>query len=116
MAPSYYNSSAPPSYKNSHAPSLLARVIAGLPSGLAAQMQRLWDRQNYSSVSTGQKKLPLSLRQVSKGWNARRLLSLPHLLIAFWLLLLLWGERWVFQSSIKACEWGKWERWVSLRE
>lgn len=28
-----------------------------------------------------------------------------------WALLLLWGERWVFQSSINECKWGQWERW-----
>jgi hypothetical protein len=95
-------------------PSLLERVIAGLPSGLAAKIQRLWDRQSYSAVSTQQSKVPRSLRQIPQRWNVRRLLSLPHLLVAVWALLLLWGERWVFRSSVNECEWGNWERWVSF--
>jgi len=104
MTPSYYNTP----------PSILSRLIAGLPSGLAVQMQRLWDRQTYSSVSTSQPKLPRSLRQV-RHWNLRRTLSLPHILIALWAVLLLWGEKWVFESSIKACTWDRWEKWVRGR-
>jgi hypothetical protein len=94
-------------------PSVLDRIIAGMPSGLAAQIQRLWERQSYSGVSTQQSKIPRTLRQVQQRWSIRRLMSLPHLLVAIWALLLLWGERWVFRSSIKECEWNRWERWVS---
>lgn len=112
MAPSYYST------RSTHdhfveSPSLLARVIAGLPSGLGMQMQRLWERNSYSSVSTSTSRVPRGLRHWTERWHPRRLLSLPHLLILVWLLVLLWGERWVFESSIKACEWGRWERWVS---
>ncbi|TVY65647.1 Cell division control protein [Lachnellula suecica] len=79
-------------------PSLLARV-------LPPELLRLWDRYAYSSISTapGQKR---------KGrWSWRRLASLPHLLVAVWVLLLFWGERWVFWGAVKECEWGRWERW-----
>lgn len=93
-------------------PSILERLIAGLPSGLAAQMQRLWDRQSYNPVATNSWRPPKSLRQIQGNWNLRRLLSLPHIFVVLWVLLLLWGERWVFQRSIEDCEWGKWERWV----
>jgi hypothetical protein len=58
--------------------------------------------------------MPRSLRHWTERWHPRRLLCLPHLLVLAWLLVLLWGERWVFQSAIKACEWSQWERWVSL--
>jgi hypothetical protein len=74
-------------------------------------MQRLWDRQSYSSVSTHRSRIPRLLRN-AQTWNPRRLLSLPHLFVAIWALVLLWGERWAFKSAIEACEWGKWERWV----
>lgn len=93
-------------------PSILNRVIAGLPGGLAVQIQRLWDTQSYSSISTHQSRIPRPLRNAQR-WNLRRLLNLPHLLVAIWALLLLWGERWVFKSALEACEWGTWERWVS---
>jgi ethanolamine phosphate phosphodiesterase len=94
-------------------PSILERMIAGLPGELASQMQRLWDRQSYASTSTVTSKIPRPLRQMERNWHPRRLLNLPNLLVAVWLLLLLWGERWVFQNSLKACEWRNWERWVS---
>ncbi|RKF53569.1 Cell division control protein 1 [Golovinomyces cichoracearum] len=42
-------------------------------------------------------------------WN--RLLTLPHFCIAFWIVLLLWGEVWVFRSNVKQCDWSRWEIW-----
>ena len=92
-------------------PSLLHRVIAGLPSGLAAQIQRLWNG-HIGSMSVHESRIPRSLRN-GRGWNPRRLLNLPHLFVVVWLVLLLWGERWVFERAVQACEWERWERWVS---
>ena len=94
------------------ASSLVDRIIAALPGGLAAQVQRVWDRQNHNSVSTHGLRIPRSFRNAQR-WNPKRLLSLPHLFVAVWVLLLLWGERWVFESAVQACEWERWERWVS---
>jgi hypothetical protein len=37
--------------------------------------------------------------------------SITNLIRLFWLLLVLWGERWVWDSAISACAWDKWERW-----
>ncbi|ROT34984.1 cell division control protein [Sodiomyces alkalinus F11] len=50
---------------------------------------------------------------VQMNLSARRLLSFPHLLFALWVLLLLWGEDWVFSNSVERCNWDKWERWPS---
>lgn len=52
------------------------------------------------------------LRQVRHNLAVRRLLSFPHALVALWLLLLLWGERWVFHSRVERCHWSSWENWV----
>lgn len=41
----------------------------------------------------------------------RRLLSFPHLLVALWMLVMLWGERWVFASRVSSCDWDHWEDW-----
>ena len=115
MAPSYYSTRS----SRDHfiePPSLLSRVIAGLPSELSAQIQRLWDRNSYAAVSTKESRIPRGLRHWTERWHPRRLLNLPHLLVLVWLLVLLWGERWVFESAIKTCEWGRWERWVSSRK
>ena len=128
MATSYYNN--PPRsrsssnrdhsytqhYIHTHKPaSLLDRLISVLPSSLAPSMHALLNRQSYhsSNVSTQSSKLPRSLRQAQRGWKLGRILTLPHVLVLVWVLLLLWGERWVFRSAVEECGWGRWERWVS---
>lgn len=114
----YYNAPLPRSRSSrdhfAEPPSIL-RILAGLPTELFAIMQRLWDRNSnsYTSVSTNSSQLSKSWRGLRESnWNPRRLLCLPHFFVGLWLVLLLWGERWVFQDSIKACRWDNWERWV----
>jgi len=51
-------------------------------------------------------------RQLRRNLIARRLLSFPHALVAVWIFVLLWGERWVFHSRIEQCRWSDWEDWV----
>lgn len=46
--------------------------------------------------------------------TARRFLSFPHLVVVFWIVILLWGERWVFDSKVSKCDWDHWEDWVSF--
>ncbi|KAI9172237.1 Metallophosphoesterase domain protein [Paramyrothecium foliicola] len=41
----------------------------------------------------------------------RRLFSFPHLLVACWIIILLWGERWLFNSKVASCDWENWEAW-----
>lgn len=112
MPPSFYNT--PGSTRNPFVepPSILARVLAGLPSGLAVPMQRLSDRHGVISLAAAQAKVRRSFRHAQRTWTLRRLLSLPHLFVALWVLVLLWGERWVFQRSIAECQWDSWEKWV----
>lgn len=42
----------------------------------------------------------------------RRLLTLPTAIFVLWFFVLLWGERSTFSSSIAACKWDQWEKWV----
>ncbi|KAL8302076.1 hypothetical protein RB597_002451 [Gaeumannomyces tritici] len=49
--------------------------------------------------------------QVRRNLTSRRLLSFPHLMVAMWLLVLLWGERWVFGTKVEQCRWDRWEKW-----
>ncbi|KAL3423482.1 calcineurin-like phosphoesterase [Phlyctema vagabunda] len=107
MPPSYHNSP----YLARERTSILNRVIATLPSGLGVRIQSMLDRNNHTDATTGASRLPRSLRQAQRAFSIRKLLSLPHLLAAIWLVVLLWGERWVFQNSIAECDWDKWERW-----
>lgn len=41
----------------------------------------------------------------------RRLLSFPHMLVLVWMVVLLYGEVWVFDSKVADCEWSSWEKW-----
>ncbi|KAJ9132014.1 Manganese ion homeostasis [Pleurostoma richardsiae] len=54
-----------------------------------------------------------SARQLRRNMAMRRLLSFPHLLVVAWVLVLLWGERWVFRSRVDDCRWSNWEKWPS---
>ncbi|KAM3433800.1 hypothetical protein MY4824_005794 [Beauveria thailandica] len=49
--------------------------------------------------------------QVRRNLVARRLFSLPHALVAIWIVILFWGERWVFDSKVENCSWDHWEQW-----
>ncbi|XXH03095.1 glucose transporter [Hypoxylon texense] len=51
------------------------------------------------------------MQQVRRNMTRRRLLSFPHLLVALWVLVMLWGERWVFASRVRGCDWDHWEDW-----
>lgn len=53
--------------------------------------------------------------QLRRNLVARRLLSLPHALVAIWVVILLWGEYWVFDGKVETCNWDHWEQWVSHR-
>lgn len=50
--------------------------------------------------------------QIRRNLTSRRLLSFPHFLFLFWVVILLWGERWVFDTKVEKCDWGHWEDWV----
>lgn len=52
------------------------------------------------------------LHRAGVNLQARRVLSFPHVLVVFWLVVLLWGERWVFESKVDDCAWHNWEEWV----
>ncbi|KAH7027516.1 uncharacterized protein B0I36DRAFT_364705 [Microdochium trichocladiopsis] len=49
--------------------------------------------------------------QLRRNAVRRRLLSFPHVLVALWMVLMLWGERWVFAGKVRDCDWHHWEHW-----
>ncbi|KUJ24128.1 uncharacterized protein LY89DRAFT_703337 [Mollisia scopiformis] len=109
MAPTYYSTSTRDHFVEP--PSLLSRLISALPSGLPAQMHRVFESPTQSTTAS---RIPRSLRRWERSClslHPRRLLSLPHAFIAIWVVLLLWGERWVFRSSVQECKWENWESW-----
>lgn len=79
---------------------------------LSAKGQRLWawakgpGRQRATWLSLA------AIHQLRRNLTSRRLWSFPHLVVVFWVLILLWGERWVFDSKVASCDWDHWENWV----
>ncbi|KAK2591344.1 hypothetical protein QQS21_010969 [Conoideocrella luteorostrata] len=49
--------------------------------------------------------------QIRRNLTSRRLLSFPHFLFLIWVVILLWGERWVFETKVQKCDWKHWETW-----
>lgn len=96
-------------------PSFFSRLAGAVHSSVILPVQRLWRPRSYSLLSTNAAILPRNMRRNPRNWDVRRSLNLPNLLAVFWILLLLWGERWVFESSISACRWGTWEQWVRTK-
>src|SRR5580700_8362624 len=87
--------------------STLDRLLALLPCDLAAFTQQPWGQPGL--------RIQRIWRQLQYSrFNLRATLNLPNLCILLWIVILLWGERWVFSSSIAACEWAGWENWVSF--
>ncbi|KAK7431231.1 hypothetical protein QQZ08_002271 [Neonectria magnoliae] len=52
-----------------------------------------------------------SARRVRANLSARRILSVPHFLVLIWIVVLMWGERWIFDSKVADCDWENWEKW-----
>ncbi|PQE23007.1 calcineurin-like phosphoesterase protein [Rutstroemia sp. NJR-2017a WRK4] len=109
MAPPYYPHSSRDRFVEP--PSVFNRVLLALPKDLAVSLRRMADQRNTNSVSA---RIPRWLRQaVVRECSWRRLFSLPHLLVAVWIVALMYGERWVFEKSVQECAWDNWERWPS---
>lgn len=53
--------------------------------------------------------------QVRRNLALHRLLSFPHVLVAVWVVVMLWGERWVFHTTVERCAWENWEKWVRIQ-
>jgi hypothetical protein len=98
-------------------PSLTSRLFSLLPTDLSLQVHRFWNTPFSDMDFTRHQGSPVlrALRYVAPrpcNWRPRTWANLPHALVAVWLFMLLWGERWVFQSALQQCRWEGWERWV----
>ncbi|KAK4457997.1 putative cell division control protein [Cladorrhinum samala] len=69
---------------------------------------RFWRERGRRMVQAGMVALARRTRQ-NLAYN--RLFSVPHLLVCVWIVVLLWGERWVFHSKVEDCHWDNWEKW-----
>ena len=75
--------------------------------------RRIWNYWNASGRQGASNIAMQTLYQLRRNLSSRRLLSFPHLLVGFWVFVLLWGERWVFSTRVNSCDWDHWESWVS---
>ncbi|PSR88474.1 putative frost protein [Coniella lustricola] len=87
--------------------SLLDDCITGVRKWWRSLL-RFWDTKGKKGMGA---LLWLSAQQVRKNLALYRLVSFPHVLVAVWMLVLLWGERWVFHTAVESCSWDNWENW-----
>jgi hypothetical protein len=85
-----------------------------LTAVLRSRAQRVWNWAKGSGRHSASILGYRILDQLRINLSPRRLLSFPHILVVFWMVILLWGERWVFDSKVDSCDWDHWENWVSL--
>jgi hypothetical protein len=113
----YYSTAHPPRSSRDHfiePPSILERFFVALPSGLVVLLQKILEGAKYTFRNSDTFRVPRTWQEAKHRFNPKGLLNLPNALIILWIIVLLWGERWVFEGSINACQWTNWERWVSL--
>ncbi|KAI0021178.1 putative manganese ion homeostasis [Xylariomycetidae sp. FL0641] len=92
---------------NSDVQSICDDILAAAKSLL----HRLWV---YSNTRGRQSAWALAMRggqQLRRNLVRRRVLSFPHLLVAAWVVVMLWGERWTFETKVASCDWDHWEDW-----
>jgi hypothetical protein len=100
--------SYPPRYYPDHSTSLfddLRALIARAFHALARFWRERGRRIAYGTLLSSVYRLRLNL-----AYN--RVVAFPHLLVVLWVVVLLWGERWVFHSKVESCHWSNWEHWV----
>ena len=83
-----------------------------LTLSLRRKMQSLWNYARGHGKQRARQALWRVTHRIGINLQPRRLLSFPHLLVLFWFVVLMWGERWVFDSKVDKCDWDHWEDWV----
>ncbi|KAI0107860.1 hypothetical protein GGR51DRAFT_515293 [Nemania sp. FL0031] len=94
---------------SSHDPS--ASIWDEIMAGVRSMVQRAWTYGNGRGRRTAWALAVKGGHQLRRNMVRRRLLSFPHLLVALWILVLFWGERWTFASKVNRCDWDHWEDW-----
>src|ERR1700755_3254614 len=78
------------------------RTAFSQPSSLPRLPVEKWDVRMKSFVSSCWQHCP------------RRISYTKIVLVLLWVLVLRWGEKTAFSTSVKNCSWGSWEDWVCL--
>ncbi|KAI0539623.1 hypothetical protein GGR58DRAFT_229173 [Xylaria digitata] len=90
---------------------LSASIWDEILAGSRSIMRRAWVYGNGRGRHSAWNIAIKGGQQLRRNMVRRRLLSFPHLLVALWVLVLLWGERWTFASKVNNCDWDHWEDW-----
>ncbi|KAK4105387.1 hypothetical protein N658DRAFT_563834 [Parathielavia hyrcaniae] len=106
------NFSYPARYYPDNSTSLFDDLRALLAQAIRA-LVRFWRERGRRMALATVLSLAHRLRQ-NLAYN--RLLSFPHLVVAAWVVVLLWGERWTFHSKVETCHWSNWENWPAGAE
>ncbi|KAF5676233.1 hypothetical protein FCIRC_7154 [Fusarium circinatum] len=98
-----------------HTNSKVPRNIQSIGHVLSVNAQQTAHQLRLWALGPG-KRLAASMgeriaRRLRRNLTSRRLLSFPHLVVLFWMVVLLYGERWVFNSKVASCDWDHWEKW-----
>ncbi|KAI1375370.1 hypothetical protein F4677DRAFT_422625 [Hypoxylon crocopeplum] len=80
-------------------------------AGAKSMLTRIWGYTNGRGRHSAWSMATKGVHQIKRNMTRRRLLSFPHLLVVFWMLVMLWGERWIFASRVQSCDWDHWEDW-----
>ncbi|KAK3996429.1 putative cell division control protein [Cladorrhinum sp. PSN332] len=71
---------------------------------------RFWRERGRRMAQAG---VVTMARRTRQNLAYNRVFSVPHLFVIVWVVVLLWGERWVFHSSVEDCHWSNWENWTA---
>ncbi|KUI54727.1 Cell division control protein 1 [Cytospora mali] len=74
------------------------------------QVLRFWNAKGKRATIT---MLLQTAHQLGRNLTPSRLFSIPHVLVILWVLVLMWGERWIFHTKVESCHWSNWEKWPS---
>lgn len=71
-------------------------------------------RRDHVSRPQHARTIPRTARRDIVRYLWRNIFSLTTALIIVWVCLLYWGEIWLFDTTIRECQWSNWERWVFI--
>ncbi|ROV94951.1 hypothetical protein VMCG_08341 [Cytospora schulzeri] len=78
-------------------------------------LQRYWQKLlrfwNTKGKRTTIAFLLRTAHQLRRNLVLNRVFSFPHVLVVLWVLVLMWGERWIYHTKVENCHWSNWEKW-----
>lgn len=110
MSYAYPNAPFHPARRNST--SGLSNILVQIQNALPPWAQQ-WIAELRAQSRAGRRRSPSELKAMGRS-TIRRMVTIANALILFWVWILWWGERTVFQESLEGCSWGEWEKWVCI--